>query len=101
MDKKNTLIGALLLIAAFASLYLGSRFSAPPPRAPEIGRPPSVPGVGAAPANPAATPPPTMPSDATFAPVAKDNAGATLTLLANDFIEVRLTDFGGQSAKSP
>ena len=95
MDKKNTLIGALLLIAAFASLYLGSRFSAPPPRAPEIARPPSAPGVGTAPATPATTPPPTLPSDATFTPVAKDNAGATLTLLANDFIEVRLTDFGG------
>jgi YidC/Oxa1 family membrane protein insertase len=94
MDKKNTLIGALLLIAAFASLYLGSRFSAPPPRAPEIGRPPSVPGAVSPPANPA-TPPPAMPSDATFAAVAKDNAGAALTLLANDFIEVRLTDFGG------
>ena len=95
MDKKNTLIGALLLIAAFGSLYLGSRFSAPPPRAPEIGRPPSVPGVGAASANPAVTPSPAMPSDATFASVAKDNAGATLTPLANDFLEVRLTDFGG------
>ncbi|HUJ45055.1 MAG TPA: YidC/Oxa1 family insertase periplasmic-domain containing protein [Opitutaceae bacterium] len=95
MDKKNTLIGVLLLLAAFASLYFGSRFSAPPPRAPEIGRPVGATGASSPPANPAGLPPPVMPSDATFAQVAKHNAGETLTLLANDFIEVRLTDFGG------
>ena len=95
MDKKNTLIGVLLLVAAFASLYFGSRFSAPPPRAPEIGRPPGAPGTISAPASPTAVPPPVMPSDATFAQVAKHKAGETLTVLANDFIEARLTDFGG------
>ena len=31
----------------------------------------------------------------TFAAVAKDSTEATITTLANDFIEVRLTDFGG------
>jgi YidC/Oxa1 family membrane protein insertase len=95
MDKKNTLIGALLLIAAFASLYLGSRLSPPTPRAPEIGRPPSLPSVASPPANPAAPPPPVMPADAAFAAVAKDSTEATVTMLANDFLEVHLTDFGG------
>ncbi|MFA5056562.1 MAG: YidC/Oxa1 family insertase periplasmic-domain containing protein [Opitutaceae bacterium] len=95
MDKKNTLIGALLLLAAFASLYLGSRLSPPAPRAPEIGRSPDLPHVTSAPANPAALPPPVMPSDATFAAIAKDSTEATVTTLFNDFVEVHLTDFGG------
>ncbi|MGA2445404.1 MAG: YidC/Oxa1 family insertase periplasmic-domain containing protein [Opitutaceae bacterium] len=95
MDKKNTLIGALLLIAAFASLYFGSRLSPPTPRAPEIGRPPSLPSVVSPPANPAAPPPPVMPADAALAAVAKDSTEATVTILANDFIAVHLTDFGG------
>jgi YidC/Oxa1 family membrane protein insertase len=93
MDKKNTLIGALLLLAAFGSLYFSSRFSPPPPRAPEVGRPPARPAI--APAGPAVPAPTVMPADTAFAAVATDNAGATLTALANDYLEVRLTDFGG------
>ena len=95
MDKKNTLIGALLLIAAFASLYLGSRLSPPSARPPQISQPASRPADASAPANPATQPPPVMPADAAFAAVAKDNAGARLTTLANDYVEVNLTDFGG------
>lgn len=95
MDKKNTLIGALLLVAAFASLYFGSRLSPPASRAPEIAKPPSLPGVASPPANPAAPPSLVMPADAAFAAVAKDSTEATVTILANAFIEVRLTDFGG------
>jgi YidC/Oxa1 family membrane protein insertase len=95
MDKKNTLIGALLLIAAFASLYLGSRLSPPPARPPQISQPASRPADASAPANPATQPPSVMPDDATFAPIAKDNAGGRITTLANDFVEVKLTDFGG------
>ena len=34
MDKKNTFIGGLLIVAAFASLYLGQKFAPPPPPAP-------------------------------------------------------------------
>jgi YidC/Oxa1 family membrane protein insertase len=103
MDKKNTLLGVLLLIAAFGSLYLGSRLSPPAPRAPVVSQPPApavsqppaptTEGVVSAP--PAATPTPVMPADATFAALAKENTGATVTTLANDFVAVHLTDFGG------
>jgi YidC/Oxa1 family membrane protein insertase len=95
MDKKNTLFGALLLLAAFASLYLGQRLSPPPPRAPSVGQPPNLSNVAPALTNSAAAPAPVMPSDATFAAVAQDSTEATITTLANDYVEVRLTDFGG------
>ncbi len=100
MDKKNTLIGALLLIAAFGALYLGQRLAPPPVRAPEISRPPAALGTAPAPANPATTAPgvtatATTPSDATFAALATDNASARLTTLGNDSIEATFTDFGG------
>jgi YidC/Oxa1 family membrane protein insertase len=95
MDKKNTYIGALLLLAAFASLYLGQRFAPPPPRAPSVGQAPDLRNVAPALTNSPAAPAPAMPSDATFAAVAQDSTEATITTLANDFIEVRLTDFGG------
>ena len=91
MDKKNTIIGALLLLAAFGSLYLGQRLS--PPRAPLVIAPSSPAASAPSAANPA--PPPVMPADATFAAVSKDDGNATTTTLANDFIEVRLTDQGG------
>jgi YidC/Oxa1 family membrane protein insertase len=96
MDKKNTIIGVALLVAAFISLYLGQRFAPPPPpQAPAVSQP-GAPQTEAT-AAPANSPAPAAPSlsDATFAAVAKDSVDATITTLANDFIEVRLTDFGG------
>jgi len=95
MDKKNTLIGALLLIAAFASLYLGSRLSPPSSRPPQLSQPAGRPADASAPVTPVTQPAPAMPADAAFAAVAKDNASARLTTLVNDFVEVNLTDFGG------
>ena len=93
MDKKNTILGVLLLLAAFGSLYLGQRLSPPPPRAPAVGQAPSAAPLGTAATPPA--PPPVMPADATFAPLATENAGASITTLSNGFLEVRLTNFGG------
>lgn len=95
MDKKNTLLGVLLLVAAFASLYLGSRLSPPAPRAPAVGQPPTLAIPGPAAAAPAAIPSPVMPSDATFAALAKENTSATIYTLENDYVAVHLTDFGG------
>jgi len=107
MDKKNTVLGVVLLIAAFASLYLGSHLSPPPaPPAPAAeSRPATSPagpvtlGPATAPAAPATAAAPTAPpaptSDATFAPVASENARATITTLENDYIAVQLSDFGG------
>ncbi len=108
MDKKNTVVGILLLVAAFATLYLGSHLSPPPATKPAVTPPPAVtpaPATAANPATPApatpatATPvapaPATTPSDATFAAIAQEHAGSVVTTLVNNYIEVRLTDFGG------
>jgi len=94
MDKKNTIIGAALLVAAFLCLYLGQRFSPPAPPTPVASQYNSPAATPTAPAN-STTPESPMPSDAAFARVAKESTDATITTLANDFIEVRLTDFGG------
>ena len=96
MDKKNTIIGVLLLIAAFASLELGRRFQpTPPPPAPEIARPDApMPGSpNAAPIGPSGSG--TVVPDTAFAALAPENRSATVTTLENDFIIARFSDFGG------
>jgi YidC/Oxa1 family membrane protein insertase len=98
MDKKNTTIGVILLVAAFASLYFGAQMApAPSQPAPELApqNAPMPTAGNAAPSPGTVGAPATSPSDATFAAVVRDNAGATVTTLANDVIEVRFTDFGG------
>ena len=99
MDKKNTIIGVLLLLVGFASFY----FAKPPqPVAPPAMTPGVVsatPAIEGQPGTPVtssinAVPAP-APSNALFAAVASDNADATITTLANDYVELRLTDFGG------
>ena len=94
MDKKNTTIGVLLLIAAFASLYLSQKYAPPPPaqRARELA-PTAGPNQAAASAVAAAQP--TSPTDATFAAVTSDTAEARTITLENDFIAVNFTDHGG------
>lgn len=89
MDKKNTLIGVSLLIAAFATLYFSSKFSPPsPPRpAPEVTK---LPGAQQSPA----ASHPTSPSDAAFAAVTKPVSEAKTVVLSNDRIEVRLSNYG-------
>ena len=94
MDKKNTTIGVLLLVAAFASLYLSQKYAPPPPtqRAREL-----VPATGPnqAAASAVANAQPTSPTDATFAAVTSDTAEARTIKLENDFIAVNFTDHGG------
>ena len=98
MDKKNTTIGVLLLVAAFASLYFGARMApAPAQSAPEL-TPQTAPlptANNAAPSPGTVGAPATSPSDATFAALMSDNADETVTTLVNDVIEVHFTDFGG------
>lgn len=100
MDKKNMLIGGALMVCAIGFLIYGSRH-APPPPAP---LPPSVTqtapeGTAAPTSTPGALPSPSVSSvpavaNATFAAIVNDNADAKVTLLKNEYIEVRLTDFG-------
>ena len=103
MDKKNTVIGVLLIAAAFVAIYFSPKPVPPPPVAPAVqaaAAPAAVatsPG-GSAPASasPAvAAPAPSNPTNAAFVAVSGDAANVTLTTLANNFIAVRFTDFGG------
>jgi len=91
MDKKNLTIGILFFLAAFMIMRLAPH--APPPPSPSIGNisNPIAPNQAGA----AANAPATSPDDATFAAVQKDSAGETITHLANDFIDVAFTDYGG------
>ena len=100
MDKKNTTIGVLLLVSAFAILYFTPR-STPPAKAPPPGDAPATSApTGAASTSPTPSTPPTVAAaNASFAAVDREPAGATLTTLANDFIEARFTDFGGAVAE--
>jgi len=88
MDKKNTTIGVLLIIAAIAAFIFAPKApSRPAPAAQPTSVAPTIAGTAAVPA--------VQPSDATFAAVAKDDGSSKVVTLANDFIEVAFTDFGG------
>ena len=94
MDKKNTFLGILLLVAAIASLYLSMKYAPQRPATPAAVRQ-AVARQGGM------TPAPGEPSlqsggpEATFVTTNDDHAGAKITTLENDFIQVRFTDFGG------
>ena len=107
MDKKNTLIGVLFLIAAFAAFYFSGKNAPRPapvvdaPQAVPSATPAPTPGPEGAPASPTSTTPATPAFTAptagstVFAALAKADASAQVLTLANDFVEVRLTDLGG------
>jgi len=94
MDKKNTVIGVLLLVAAMASFYFSARYA---PQQPV--RPVATPESGASPmaGNQApAAGPASSPSDATLtASPSAGTAPAEFVTLANEFIEVKFTNHGG------
>lgn len=100
MDKKNTVIGVLLLAAAIASFYFSAKFAAPqPPVSPASSR-----ATASAPTNTTPAASQTVPAAATPAPAAGTPAATSLSAtvvpaeyvtLANDFIEVRFTNHGG------
>ena len=95
MDKKNTAIGVLLLVAAMASFWFSSRYAPQQPA-----RPPAAvtnPGSPVAP-NQAGTStgPAVSPADATLTATPAPVAGpAEFVTLANDFISVKFTNHGG------
>ncbi len=105
MDKKNTVIGVLLIAAALVAIILTPKpapVSAPAPvataPAATTGTATTTPGStsatqanGAATATPGAAPV----VNTAFAAIARDDAAANVTTLSNDFIEVHFTDFGG------
>jgi YidC/Oxa1 family membrane protein insertase len=93
MDKKNTVIGVLLLLAAVVSFYLSARLAPqPPPKAPISATPTGSPIARnqAPPEGPAQTVP-----GATLSAPPKSTAPAEQVTLANDFIAVTFTTAGG------
>jgi len=97
MDKKNTVIGVLLLAAALVSFYLSARLAPqPPPAAPPAVVAPtsSAPGAplgGTAPS----TGPVTTAPDAALVAGPAPSAPAETVVLENDFIIVTFTNAGG------
>lgn len=95
MDKKNLTLGVLFIGAAFATLFLGGiNQPAPAPAPAPVATTPAgetlADGTVPAPSLSAPAAPASM-----LAALANDRADATATVLANEFVTVRLTDFGG------
>jgi len=88
MDKKNLTIGVVLLLAAFAVLKFAPH--SPAPTRPANAQVATAPNEPSTPASAAAAVAP-----GTFAPIHQDAAEAHVTTLSNDFIEARLTNYGG------
>ncbi|MDD3178924.1 MAG: membrane protein insertase YidC [Opitutaceae bacterium] len=92
MDKKNTAIGMLLLIAAMASFYFSAKFAPPPPK-PAVSTPPSSSPIAR---NQAPLPGPARTrADAALVAGPKASGTREFTTLANDHIEVKFTNYGG------
>ncbi|MGH8021870.1 MAG: membrane protein insertase YidC [Opitutaceae bacterium] len=117
MDKKNTVIGVLLLAAAIALLFLSPRIWPPQPLPPEVSDVPPVPeagnpetGTSAAPAGqqPASAAPGSPPTIAPAAAAPGNRMLETVVTprpdqqfvsLSNEFVEVRFTNYGGAIAE--
>ena len=100
MDKKNTAIGVLLLAAAIASFYFSAKLAAPAPSV-NPANPGATPVTASAPAGtPSASPAAAKPAGATAAAPSAPSLSAAVApaeyaTLANDFIEVRFSNYGG------
>lgn len=103
MDKKNLTIGVVLLLAAVGTMYFSAPKHQPAPATGSADAP-----AATSPATPAATNGDAAPTNTTTAPTANATAprseitalssdipGAKPNLLANSFVEVRLSNFGG------
>ncbi|MDB6094299.1 MAG: 60 kDa inner rane insertion protein [Verrucomicrobia bacterium] len=94
MDKKNTTIGVLLIIAAFAAYFLGQKYSPAPAPVPlssssaQFGGP-----SGATSPNPLS--PAAAAQNAAVLALAKESGQAAVTTLENEFLAVHFTNFGG------
>jgi membrane protein insertase, YidC/Oxa1 family, C-terminal domain len=97
MDKKNLTLGILFIVAAFATLVVGQRMSPPPPPpAAPVVAPADQPGADDAPNAPVTTlGPGPAPVNPAFAALSETRADVENTSLENEYVTVRLTDFGG------
>jgi YidC/Oxa1 family membrane protein insertase len=98
MDKRNTIIGVALLLAAFGSFFLAQRYAPPPPppRPPDTVRPadPVTPGDEAAPLRPSPGVATTDNGSPRALPAA-DNALQEIVTLGNEHVVLSFTNFGG------
>ena len=92
MDKKNTVIGVLLLVAAVASFVISARY-APAPTKPVVTT--SSSGSPIAKNEAPASAPAHGVADAVFAAPEKSSAPAEYLTLENDFVAVKFTSAGG------
>jgi YidC/Oxa1 family membrane protein insertase len=107
MDKKNTIIGVALLIAAFGAFFYAQKVSPPPAPASQsetLREPPAEAPVERAPAAAQPSTGPAAPAiangaiatdTAPIAGLATDNDLQSVVSLGNDHVEVQFTDFGG------
>ncbi len=101
MDKKNTVIGVLLIAGAFVALYFSPKPTPPAPKSVTTQVATSSAASTAPATAPAATSAaaPGTPSAAintpAFAAIASETTGENVLKLANDFVEVTFTDMGG------
>ncbi len=95
MDKKNLTLGIVFIVAAFATLIVGARLQPPPASAPAAATSPAVAGDPAAPQPPTLASAPSAAPNTAFAALSETRSDAETTELANDFVRVRFTDFGG------
>lgn len=94
MDKKNTTIGVLLLVAAMAAFFFSSRYAPQQPVRPAA--PATTSGSPLATNEAPVTGPASSPSDATLtASPVSSLAPAEFVTLANEFIAVKFTNHGG------
>lgn len=102
MDKKNTVIGVLLFVAAFSIIIFGQKYGPKRPAPAEI-RSEVAKQVANAPAAPAGTQGPVAQAPAAeassgepiFTTAQADQSGAAVTTLENGFVAVNFTDAGG------
>ncbi len=97
MDKKNTTIGVVLLLAALASFFYSARYApqqpvqAPGPGSHEAAsNPAQTPTAASAPSANAPAPTPSQPAS-----LSADQAPAEYVSLENDFVVVKFTNHGG------
>jgi len=94
MDKKNLIIGVALLIAAFASMMLTPSATPPPAtQSTPAATYPAATSSGSTYTGATAPRPLTSPSE--ISAIKRDAVGAKIDLLANNFVEIRLSNYGG------
>jgi YidC/Oxa1 family membrane protein insertase len=97
VDKKNTILGTILFVAAFGVLMYSQKFAPQRPAPSEIRKEVAKQTAG----NPQATPAAdasvaaTGSDQPTFTTVQSERTGASVTTLSNSFVEVNFTDAGG------